>query len=78
MEIHKVCIMRLFNKYAVARTEHDNLVKRTTKIFSNLQNTSLCSPMSQILKNEATLEKTGVHNRLIDTPYLRMEALVSL
>ena len=36
------------------------------------------SSTSQILKNEATLEKTGVYNRLIDTPYLRMEALVSL
>ena len=28
-------LRRLFNKYAVARTEHDALVKSTTKIFSN-------------------------------------------
>ena len=28
-------LRRLFDKYAVARTEHDALVKSTTKIFSN-------------------------------------------
>ena len=28
-------LRRLFDKYAVAHTEHDTLVKRTTKIFSN-------------------------------------------
>ena len=44
--LHKVCIIRLvhifkknlrllFDKYAVARTEHDTLVKSKTKIFSN-------------------------------------------
>ena len=28
-------LRRIFDKYAVARTEHDTLVKSTTKIFSN-------------------------------------------
>ena len=28
-------LRRLFDKYAVARTEHDALVKSTMKIFSN-------------------------------------------
>ena len=28
-------LRRLFDKYAVARTEHDALVKSTTKIISN-------------------------------------------
>ena len=28
-------LRQLFDKYAVARTEHDALVKSTTKIFSN-------------------------------------------
>ena len=46
MMLVKVCIIRLvtfvfknlprlFDKYAVARTEHDALVKSTTKSFSN-------------------------------------------
>ena len=29
-------LRRLFDKYTVARTEHDALVKSTTKIFSNV------------------------------------------
>jgi hypothetical protein len=47
MDRSKVCILydlptfkkknlrQLFDKYAVARTEHDPIVKSTTKIFSN-------------------------------------------
>ena len=35
VHIFKKNLRRLFDKYAVARTEHDALVKSTTKIFSN-------------------------------------------
>ena len=31
-------LRQLFDKYAVARTEHNALVKSTTKIFSNFEN----------------------------------------
>ena len=35
VHIFKKDLRRLFDKYAVARTEHDALVKSTTKILSN-------------------------------------------
>ena len=35
VHISKKNLRRLFDKYDVARTEHDALVKSTTKIFSN-------------------------------------------
>ena len=35
VHIFKKNLLQLFDKYAVACTEHDALVKSTTKIFSN-------------------------------------------
>ena len=51
-------LRQLFDKYAVARTEHDALVKSTTKIFSNFVAFSE-NPNFNRCENEA-LKKSSV------------------
>ena len=59
-----------FDNYAVARTEHDALVKSTTKIFSNFVAFSENSNFNVVLP--------GLYYMLKNEPYLLILAYVSL